>query len=123
MTRTRAWIAAISLGAGVAGIASLVASAPLLAVYAGGFWAIGAGLTVNNADSIPGLLRSDSGWGSGPRLWSGAFGGLSALAATGVMGPRIPVSADLAFVLGLFVVGVSVTMANVGTGLALALAE
>lgn len=38
-------------------------------------------------------------------------------------GPPIPVSADLASVLGLFVVGVSVTMANVGTGLTLALAE
>ncbi|MFC4988438.1 hypothetical protein [Saliphagus infecundisoli] len=69
------------------------------------------------------MLRSDSDWGSGPRLWSGAFGGLSALAVTGLMVPQVPVAVDLAFVLGLFVVGVSVTMANVGTGLALALAE
>ncbi|WP_114575851.1 hypothetical protein [Saliphagus sp. LR7] len=89
MTRTHAWIAAIALGIGVAGVAFLTAGAPLLAVYAGGFWAIGAGLTVHNADSIPGLLRSDSDWGSGPRLWSGAFGGLSALAVTGLTVPQV----------------------------------
>ncbi|NUB89533.1 hypothetical protein HT576_00605 [Haloterrigena sp. SYSU A121-1] len=122
MIDSRTWLPAIALGLATSGGVYWLAGVPLLAAYVGAFWAIGVGLTAYHADAIPGLLRGNSEWGTTARLWSGAFGGLLALATTAVMGPQLPVSSETGFALGLLVIGVAVTMANVGIGLALSLA-
>jgi hypothetical protein len=115
MNRVASWLVALTVGGAVGGgtFAALVPDAALAACSAL-FWTLGVGLTLTRNRSV--LLSTPGG---ARQRWSGAFGGLAALAAGLGVAPTLPVSPDLRFALGLFVIGVSLAMANVGMRMAL----
>jgi hypothetical protein len=112
MVRTRSLLPGAVVGVAVAaGTFVGLVDAPALAVTSGLFWAVGVSLTIRHY----GVVGRAEEWRRA--RWSGAFGGLSTLAAFGAL--WTPVSADLGFALGVFVPGVALTTMHLGLGLGL----
>ncbi|WP_136686715.1 hypothetical protein [Halorhabdus amylolytica] len=115
MNRLLQWILSLSLGVSI-GIGTYVwlVADPLFVGVIVLFWTLGTGFSIDYL--VPQTGRSDD-WETA--RWSGAAGGLMALAATLGISPTLPISADLRLALGLFVVGSWLTAVNVGLALGL----
>lgn len=115
MKRSLRWTLALALGVTVGGgtYVWLVAD-PLFGAVSALFWTLGTGWSMTYL--VPQTGRTDE-WASA--RWSGAAGGLTALAATLGVSPTLPISSDLRLALGLFVVALSMTAINVGLALGL----
>jgi len=115
MDRPLQWTVALAVGASIGGGTYVwLVDDPLFAGVAVLFWTFGTGFSIDYL--IPQTGRSDD-WATA--RWSGAAGGLMALAATLGISPTLPISADLRLALGLFVVGIWLTAVNVGLALGL----
>ncbi|MFB6202026.1 MAG: sterol desaturase [Halorhabdus sp.] len=113
MDRRHSWTLSAGFGISVGGGTYLwLVDDPLFTVVLALFWALGAGLSVTYL-----LPQTADGQDWVHARWSGAAGGLMALAATLGVSPTLPISADLRLALGLFVVGIWVTAINVGLAL------
>lgn len=102
------WGASVAIGVLLTGgVYRWFAADPLLTGSVGLFWTIGLGLS----------HRHWAIWGrnDGVSWWSGAFGGLATFAATISVTSFPP---DLGFTVGLFIIGVCLTMVNIGIELA-----
>jgi len=108
---TLALVFGVSVGAGT--YVGLVAD-PLFASVMVLFWTLGTGWSIEYL--VPQTGRADD-WETA--RWSGAAGGLTALAATLGVSPTLPISPDLRLALGVFVVGLWLTALNVGLALGL----
>ena len=115
MDRPVRWLLAAVFGVSI-GTVTYVAliDDPLFAGVTALFWALGVGLSVQYLGPQTGQAQD---WTKA--RWSGAAGGLTALAATLGISPTLPITSELRLALGLFVVAIWLTAVNIGLALGL----
>lgn len=114
MDRRIRWLAALTLGVAIGGGTYWLVADPLFSAVVALFWTVGTGLSI--VYLLPQTGRADD-WEQA--RWSGAAGGLMAMAAILGVSPTLPISADLRLALGVFVIGIWLAAVNVGLALGL----
>jgi hypothetical protein len=87
---------------------------PMFAFMLAFFWALGIALTLRY---LARYTSPGDDWQTA--RWSGAAGGLMALAATFGVSPTLSITSDMRLALGLFVLGVFLTALNIGLAMGL----